>query len=100
MRKLKKGDEVVIISGSNKGTKGKLLKVDYDRNRVYVEGVTVKKNKKQSEYSEGGIVDIPKPIHLSNVMIVGQDGQGTRVGIKDEKGSRVRFEKKSQKVIG
>ncbi len=100
MKKLKQNDEVVVITGSLKGKKGKIQSIDTKNETVLIEGLVSKKNKKRTEYSEGGIIDIPKPIHKSNVMLVSSNGKATRVGIKEEKGKRVRFEKKTSKVIG
>jgi len=100
VKKLRQEDEVIVIAGSHKGKKGKVQSIDTKNDTVLIEGLVAKKNKKRTEYSEGGIVDIPKPIHKSNVMLVSSNGKATRVGIKEEKGKRVRFEKSTQKVIG
>lgn len=68
---LKVGDEVVVITGSDKGKTGKIVKVIRSSNRVVVEGIhVVKKHQKPNGQESGGIVEIEAPIHASNVMIV------------------------------
>ena len=67
----KVGDEVVVITGSDKGKTGKIVKVIRSSNRVVVEGIhVVKKHQKPNGQESGGIVEIEAPIHASNVMIV------------------------------
>ena len=69
---LKKGDEVVVISGSEKGKRGKILAVFPSKNTVVVEGLNiVKRHTKANEQAgvEGGIIDKEAPIHASNVML-------------------------------
>ncbi|MEI2714447.1 MAG: 50S ribosomal protein L24 [Nocardioides sp.] len=84
---IKKGDEVVVISGKDKGAKGKVIQVLREQERVIVEGVNrVKKHTKsiqQSGGNTGGIITTEAPIHVSNVMLVEGDGV-TRVGFKRE----------------
>ena len=90
--KVHKGDTVLVISGKDKGAKGKVLQAYPTRNRVLVEGVNrIKKHTKVTTSSrgaqEGGIVHQEAPVHLSNVMlVVEQDGKRvpTRVGIREE----------------
>jgi large subunit ribosomal protein L24 len=86
---IKKGDEVVVISGKDKGAKGKVIAVLREQERVIVEGVNrVKKHTKVvnqggRDGTTGGIVTTEAPIHVSNVMLV--EGKGvTRVGFKRE----------------
>ncbi len=104
--KVHKGDTVLVISGKDKGAKGKVLKAYPDRNRVLVEGVNrIKKHTAQSAdqrgASSGGIVTQEAPIHVSNVMVVDSDGKPTRVGYRtdDESGKRVRIAKTNGKDI-
>jgi len=68
--KIKKGDVVVVIAGSDKGKTGKVLKVEPKHNRVTVEGVAVRKKalRRTQDNPNGGITDIEAPIHISNVM--------------------------------
>ena len=104
--KVHKGDTVLVISGKDKGAKGKVIKAFPTRNRVLVEGVNrVKKHTAQSANergaSSGGIVTQEALVHVSNVMVVDSDGKPTRVGYRvDEKsGKRVRIYKRNGKDI-
>ena len=99
----KVGDEVVVITGSDKGKTGKILKVLRKENKVVVEGVNVrKKHQKPTGQETGGIIDITAPIHASNVMIIDpKTKKRTRVGhTTDEKtGKKIRIAKKSNEKI-
>jgi large subunit ribosomal protein L24 len=65
---VRKGDEVVVIAGDDKGKTGRVLKVLRDKNRVVVEGVNlVKRHTRQTQKRQGGIVEKEAPIHASNV---------------------------------
>ena len=104
--KVKKGDTVLVISGKDKGAKGKVLQADPTRNRVLVEGVNrLKKPTAQSTTergaSSGGIVTQEASIHVSNVMVVDSDGKAARVGyrVDEETGKRVRISKRNGKDI-
>jgi len=68
---IKRGEEVVVISGAHKGKRGKVLQILRDRDRVIVEGVAIIKRhtKARSEKEKGGIIEREAPIHLSNVML-------------------------------
>lgn len=92
MQKLKVNDQVVVIAGKDKGKSGKITKLDLKNSRVFVEGVNmVKKAIKPSQQNpNGGIVDIAKSIHLSNVQIASP---------KTGKASRVKFEVKDGKTV-
>ncbi|MFP4352162.1 MAG: 50S ribosomal protein L24 [Puniceicoccaceae bacterium] len=69
-RTIKKGDEVVVISGESRGERGKILQVIPSRDRVLVEGVNMRKrHEKKTQDSEGGIVERESAIHISNVML-------------------------------
>ncbi len=100
---LKVGDEVVVIAGSDKGKKGKILKTLRSENRVVVEGVhVIKKHQKPTGQETGGILEIEAPIHASNVMIVDpKTKKRTRIGhTTDSKtGKKVRITKKSNEKI-
>ena len=67
---IKRGDEVVVISGSHKGKRGKVLEVQHGKNRVLVEGVNLikKHQKKTQESPEGAIIEKEASIHYSNIM--------------------------------
>lgn len=98
--KIKKGDMVRVISGSDKDNEGKVIAVDRKKNKVYVEGVhLIKKHMKPSMANQtGGIVEQEGPIDISNVMLL-VDGQTTRVGFKMDGDKKVRYAKKTGKVI-
>ncbi|MEO9199867.1 MAG: 50S ribosomal protein L24 [Antricoccus sp.] len=99
--KVKKGDTVLVISGKDKGAKGKVIAAYPERDRVLVEGVgRVKRHTKiqatQRGSEEGGIITKEASIHASNVMVVDKDGKATRVGYrKDENGRNVRISKRA-----
>ena len=99
----KVGDEVVVITGSDKGKTGKIVKVLRSENKVVVEGVhVVKKHQKPTGQETGGILDVERPIAASNVMIVDpKTKKRTRVGhTTDEKtGKKIRITKKSNEKI-
>lgn len=99
---LKVGDEVVVITGSDKGKKGKIIKTLRNSNKVVVEGVhIVKKHQKPNGQESGGIIEMAAPIHASNVMIVDpKTKKGTRIGhTTDKNGKKVRVTKKSNEKI-
>ena len=98
--KIKRGDMVRVISGAEIDNEGKVLSVDREKQTVLVEGVhIVKKHKKPSMMGQpGGIIEQEAPIALSNVMLL-VDGQTTRVGFRMENGRKVRYAKKTGKVI-
>ncbi|MBP5485566.1 MAG: 50S ribosomal protein L24 [Alphaproteobacteria bacterium] len=95
--KIKKGDEVVVISGKYKGVKGHVLEARPAESRVVVEGVNRHKwHVKPTQNQPGHIVDREAPIHVSNVALVDPKAKkATRVGYKVEKGKKVRIAKKS-----
>ncbi|TDC91126.1 50S ribosomal protein L24 [Saccharopolyspora aridisoli] len=103
--KIKKGDTVVVISGKDKGAKGKVIQAMPADQRVLVEGVNrIKKHTKVSRTERGaqsgGIVTQEAPIHVSNVMVVDSDGKPTRVGHRiDEDGKKVRVSRRNGKDI-
>ena len=104
--KIHKGDTVIVISGKDKGAKGKVIQAFPKTQRVLVEGVNrIKKHTAASANergaSSGGIVTQEAPIHVSNVMVVDSDGNPTRVGyrIDEESGKKVRISRKSGKDI-
>ena len=101
---IKKGDTVIILAGENKGEQGKVLAVDIDSQRAFVEGknMIAKHAKPDAKNPQGGIVNKEASIHVSNLMIVDpSNGEGTRIGRKtDEKtNKRVRYSKKTGEVI-
>ncbi len=104
--KVHKGDTVLVISGKDKGAKGKVLRSYPTRNKVLVEGVNrIKKHtpvsSNQRGARSGGIVTQEAPIHVSNVMVVDSDGKPTRIGyrVDEQTGKRVRISKRNGEDI-
>lgn len=103
--KIRKGDTVIVISGPDKGAKGKVIEAYPQRDKVLVEGVNrIKKHVANSApergAESGGIVTQEAPIHVSNVMIVDADGNPTRIGYRfDENGKKIRVSKRTGKDI-
>ncbi|AHI03891.1 50S ribosomal protein L24 [Corynebacterium falsenii] len=103
--KIRKGDTVLVISGPDKGAKGKVIEAYPQRDKVLVEGVNrIKKHVANSApergAESGGIVTQEAPIHVSNVMVVDSDGNPTRVGYRfDENGKKIRVSKRNGKDI-
>lgn len=100
--RLKKGDEVVILTGADKGKKGKIEKVDFKRNAVFVANLNLqKKHTRPGPNGEtGGIMDKVGHIHISNVSLADpKSGKATRVGLKTDGGKKVRFAKKSGQTL-
>jgi large subunit ribosomal protein L24 len=102
MSNIRKGDKVVVITGSDKGKKGSVLKVFPKESRALVQGVNmVKRHQRQTQRQQAGIVTKEAPIHLSNIAHTDpKTGKATRIGFKTlGDGRRVRFAKKSGEVI-
>lgn len=100
--KIKKGDQVIVLAGGDKGKKGEVVRVIPDKNRAVVQNVNmIKKHTKPSANNpQGGIVEMEAPIHISNLSIIDPDtGEPTRVGYRIEDDKKVRFAKKSGKSI-
>ncbi len=99
--KIKKGDKVVVLSGSSKGTKGAVLKVYPEKGKAIVEGVNkIKKHTKpNAENPQGGIVETEAPIYVSKLALVDSNGKPTRVGYEVKDGKKVRIAKKTGKEI-
>lgn len=102
MNKLKKGDEIIVVTGKDKGKRGSIAKIGEDR--VLVDGVNVaKKHQKPNPNAgvAGGIVDKEMPIHISNVAIFNSEsGKADRVGFKQlDDGRKVRIYKSTGEVI-
>ena len=106
--RIRRDDQVLVIAGKDKGRRGRVLRTDPDKQKVYVEGANIiKRHTKprtlrdtQRAQEIGGIVEMEGPIHVSNVMLIDPDsGEPTRVGMKRDGGKRVRMAKKSGKEI-
>ena len=106
--KIRRDDQVRVITGKDKGRTGRVLRVDPVKQKVYVEGVNIVKRHikprtlrdTQRAQEVGGIVEMEGSIHVSNVMLIDpSSGEPTRVGVKREDGKRTRMARKSGKEI-
>lgn len=99
--KIKKDDKVRIITGENKGSEGKVLKVLKNKKKVLVEGVNIvkKHSKPNSKNPQGGIIEKESPVDISNLSLISSDGQNTRLGYRFEEGKKVRYAKKNNEII-
>ena len=99
--KLKKGDQVIVLAGRDKGKEGEILSVMPKEGRAIVGGVNVVvRHTRQTQSSQGGRIPQEAPIDLSNLALKDpKDGTPTRVGFRMEDGKKVRFAKKSGEVI-
>lgn len=101
MQKIKKGDEVVVLAGKDKGRTGNVLQVMPKDGKALVSGINmIRRHQKQTASQQAGIVAKEAPIQLSNLAIVDpKDGKPTRVGFRVEDGKKVRFAKRSGELI-
>lgn len=104
MRKLRTGDEVIVLTGKSNGQKGKINKVLTEKSRVVVEGLNmIKKHVRANPQAgiQGGIIEKEAPMHISNVAILNpKTGKADRVGFKvEEDGKRVRIFKSDGELI-
>jgi len=100
--KIKKGDQVVVLAGRDKGKKGEVFQIMPKDGRALVRGVNVvRKHQRQTAQQEGGIIAKEAPIHVSNLALEDpKDGKPTRVGFKRlDDGRKVRFAKRSGEII-
>ena len=101
MKKILKGDNVIILNGNDAGKKGRVIKVLSDNKRVFVEGINVaKKHQKPTQDNpRGGIIEKENSICISNIMYVHKD-KPTRIGFKVlDDGRKVRYAKKTGDLI-
>ena len=103
MRKIKKGDEVIIITGKDKDRRGAVIRL-YGDDRVLIDGINVTKRHTKPNPARnipGGIIEREAPVHISNVMLFNPDiKKGDRVGIRTlEDGRKVRYFKSNNEVI-
>ena len=100
---IKKGDNVIVLAGEDKGKTGKVLKMLVDKQRAIVEGVNIvsKSAKPSAKNPQGGIIKVEAPIHISNLSLIDPKSQKpTRIAIKvKEDGKKVRIAKKSGEEI-
>ncbi len=102
MRKIRKGDEVIVISGRNKGQRGKVRVNLVSEDRVIIEGVNIViKHMRRGRARQAGRVEMEAPLHISKVMLVDPaTGQPTRVGVRrDANGKNERYSKKTGNTI-
>ncbi len=98
---IKKGDQVIVNAGEYKGVKGEVLEVLPKKYTAIVDGVNLaKKHMKPTNENPGGIKEINRPIHLSNLNVVDpKSGEATRVGRRIENDKLVRYSKKSGEIL-
>ena len=106
--RIRSDDMVRVMSGKDRGKTGRVLRVDRERERVFVEGLNIQKRHQrprsvrdtQRASEVGGVIEREGPIHISNVMLLDPDsGQPTRVGVRRAGGRRVRVALSSGKEI-
>ncbi len=102
--KVRRDDQVLVISGKDRGKTGRVLRVDPKTERVYVEGLNIVKRHQRPMPGRPnmrvGVIEKEGPIHISNVMLIDPDtAEPTRVGIRRQGGRRVRVAKKSGRSI-
>jgi large subunit ribosomal protein L24 len=102
--RIKAGDDVIVVGGKDRGKKGKVLRVEPRKDRLYVEGLNlVKRHQRPQQVAGaqraeqvGGVIEREGPIHISNVMLVDpKDGKPSRMGIEIEDGKRYRLARRS-----
>src|ERR1044072_6329663 len=104
---IRKDDQVMVIAGKDKGKTGRVLRTEPSRRRIYVEHRNIHKKptrprsvKDTQKAQSSGIIDQEGPIDISNVMLLDPaDNKPTRVGVRSENGKRVRYAKRTGKVI-
>jgi large subunit ribosomal protein L24 len=99
--KIKKGDDVIVLAGKDKGRTGKVLRVIPSDDRVVVQGIQVvqRHTRPSAGNPQGGIVNKEASIHLSNVALVDSKGKPTRVGFRMDGDKKVRFAKTTGDAI-
>ena len=99
--KLKKGDEVIVLAGKDKGKTGKIVKMIPKQMKEIVSEINrVKKNQKPDNNQPGGIIDKEMPMHISNLSFYDPElKKGIRIGFKFDKNKKIRFNKSSGKEI-
>jgi large subunit ribosomal protein L24 len=97
--KIRRDDEVIVVSGKDRGKTGKVLRVDPKKSKVYVEGLNIVKRHQRPNAATGaggGVIEREGPIHISNVMLIDpKDKKPTRVGVAREDGVRNRIARRS-----
>jgi large subunit ribosomal protein L24 len=102
--RIKTGDQVIVVGGKDRGKRGKVLRVEPAKSRLYVEGLNIIKRHQRPQQvagaqraeQVGGVIEKEGPIHLSNVMLADpKDGKPTRIGVEVEGGKRYRVARRS-----
>ena len=102
--RLKSGDEVIVIGGKDRGKRGKILRVEPKKDRVFIEGLNIVKRHQRPQQvggaqraeTVGGVIEREGPIHVSNVMLLDPaDNKPSRVGIEIQDGKRFRIARRS-----
>jgi large subunit ribosomal protein L24 len=102
--RLKAGDEVIVIGGKDRGKRGKILRVEPKKDRVFIEGLNIVKRHQRPQQvagaqraeTVGGVIEREGPIHVSNVMLLDPgDNKPSRVGIEIQDGKRFRIARRS-----
>ena len=98
--KLRKGDEVIVLTGKDKGQKGTISSIDPKSGKAIIDGVNMAvRHVKQSQSTQGGRTPKAMPIQLSNLAIVDKNGKATRVGFRMDGDNKVRFAKTTGDAI-
>ena len=98
---IKKGDQVVVNTGRDKGRRGEVIEVQRTENRVLVQGCNiVKRHTRPTQTNPGGIINKEAPLHISNVSLIDPDsGKATRVGYEVKDGKKIRIARASGKAL-
>ncbi len=98
--KLRKGDDVIVLAGKDKGKKGTISSIDLKAGKAVVDGIIMAvRHQKQTQATQGGRTPKAMPIQLSNLAIVDKNGKATRVGFRMDGDKKVRFAKTTGDVI-
>ena len=99
--KIKKNDQVIVNAGKERGKMGKVLRVDLQKGRVFVEGLNkVKKAaRKKNQNDRGGIIEVEASLHLSNIQLVAKDGKPSRVTYKIDGEKKQRVSSRTGEVL-
>jgi large subunit ribosomal protein L24 len=100
--KIKRGDNVIVITGKDKGKTGKVTRVEAYENKVVIEGLNIRKRHRRARRSneKGQIIEVAHPMDVSNIAVIDpRSGKQTRIGYRLEGGKKIRYAKKSGTVI-
>jgi large subunit ribosomal protein L24 len=99
--KIKKGDQVIVVTGRDKGKKGEVLEILRSESRLRVQGINmVKRHRRATQADAGGIISMEAPLHISNVAHVDpESGVATRIGFEVKDGKKIRIARRSGKAL-